>query len=294
MINLMFCGNEKVLDGMIISLLSIVKHCKKPLNVYILTMDLQEMNEKYKPISKEQASILEKIITKVNKNSKLHLVDITKFFKEEMLNSANINTHYTPYILVRLFSDKVESLPDKILYLDSDLVIYKNIETLYNMKIDDYDFAAAIDYIGQYFINKNYINSGVLLMNMKKMKEEKVFERCRKMVIEKRMLLPDQTALNKICKDKKYLPRKYNEQKERQEDTVIRHFSMTIKFIVHSNSKKKELIKRHCAILKFLPYLKFLNVKPWNIEGIHEIYKIHDFDDILEEYLNIKNEGEIR
>ena len=42
------------------------------------------------------------------------------------------------------------------------------------------------------------------------------------------------------------------------------------------------------------PYLKFLNVKPWNIEGIHEIYKIHDFDDILEEYLNIKNEGEIR
>lgn len=288
MINLMFCGNDKVLDGMIISLLSIVKYCKKPLNVFILTMDLQEMNEKYKPISKEQASILENIITKVNKNSKLHLVDITNFFKEEMLNSANINTHYTPYILVRLFSDKVESLPDKILYLDSDLVIYKNIETLYNMKIDDYDFAAAIDYIGQYFINKNYINSGVLLMNMKKMKEEKVFERCRKMVIEKRMLLPDQTALNKICKDKKYLPRKYNEQKERQEDTVIRHFSMTIKFIVHSNNKKKELIKRHCAILKFLPCLKFLNVKPWNIEGIHEIYKIHDFDDILEEYLNIK------
>ena len=46
----MFCGNDKVLDGMIISLLSIVKHCKKTLNVYILTMDLQEMNEKYKEL----------------------------------------------------------------------------------------------------------------------------------------------------------------------------------------------------------------------------------------------------
>ena len=30
--------------------------------------------------------------------------------------------------------------------------------------------------------------------------------------------------------------------------------------------------------------VKFLNIKPWHVEGIHEIYKIHDFDDILEEY----------
>ena len=41
MINLMFCGNYKVIDGMIISLLSIVKYCKKPLNIFVLTMDLQ-------------------------------------------------------------------------------------------------------------------------------------------------------------------------------------------------------------------------------------------------------------
>ena len=54
MINLMFCGNDKVIDGMIISLLSIVKHCKKPLNVFILTMDLHELNEKYMPINEKR------------------------------------------------------------------------------------------------------------------------------------------------------------------------------------------------------------------------------------------------
>lgn len=290
MINLMFCGNDKVLDGMIISLLSIVKHYKKILNVYILTMDLHEINEKYKPITKDQVVVLENIIKKVNPNSKINLIDITKYFKEEMLKSVNIKTHYTPYILVRLFSDKIKELPDKVLYLDSDLVIYKNIEPLYNMKIDDYDFAAAIDYIGQFFINKKYINSGVLLMNMKKMKKENAFERCREMVIKKKMLLPDQTALNKICKDKKYLPRKYNEQKERQDDTVIRHYSMTMKVIISLNKEKRKLIKKHCAILKFIPCLKFLNVKPWHIEAIHEIYNIHDFDDILDEYLKVKGE----
>ena len=136
MINLMFCGNDKVIDGMIISLLSIVKYCKKPLNVYILTMDLHELDEKYMPINEKHVELLDKIVKQGNEKSVIHLVDITKYFKEEMMNSANINTHYTPYILVRLYSDKVEELPDKVLYLDSDLVIYKNIEPLFYTKVD--------------------------------------------------------------------------------------------------------------------------------------------------------------
>ena len=122
MINLMFCGNDKVIDGMIISLLSIVKHCKKPLNVFILTMDLHELNEKYMPINEKHIAVLDKILKQGNEKSQIHLIDITKYFKEEMMNSANIETHYTPYILVRLYSDKVDELPDKVLYLDSDLL----------------------------------------------------------------------------------------------------------------------------------------------------------------------------
>ena len=78
MINLMFCGNDKVIDGMIISLLSIVKYCKKQLNIYVLTMDLSDMNENYKPITIEHANVLEKIIKKENSKSKIHLIDITK------------------------------------------------------------------------------------------------------------------------------------------------------------------------------------------------------------------------
>lgn len=290
MINLMFCGNDKVLDGMIISLLSIVKHCKKELNVFILTMDLTEINEKYKPITNKQAIVLDNILKKVNNKSKITLIDITEIFKEEMLESVNINTHYTPYILVRLFSDKVREIPDKILYLDSDIVVYKNIEPLYNMKIDEYDYAACIDEIGKTFISKDYINSGVLLMNMKKLRKEDSLYKCREMVINKKMLLPDQTALNKICKDKKYLERKYNEQKKRSSDTVIRHYSMTMKFMFTLDLEKRKIIKQNCSILKFLPFLKFLNIKPWNVEGIHKIYEIHDFDDILREYQKIKGE----
>ena len=288
MINLMFCGNDKVIDGMIISLLSIVKHCDKPLNIYILTMDLHELDEKYMPINEKHVKVLEDIIKRGNKESSIHLVDITKFFKEEMMNSANINTHYTPYILVRLYSDKVEELPEKVLYLDSDLVIYDDIEPLFNIDVEDYHFAAAGDYLGQFFIRKDYINSGVLLMNMKKMKEENIFPKCRKMVVEKKMLLPDQTALNEYCTQIKYLPSKYNEQNKRHSDTVIRHFSMCMKFMVPISLKKRKMMNKYRPVLRFLPIVKFLNIKPWHVEGIHEIYKIHDFDDILEDYYKYK------
>lgn len=291
MINLMFCGNDKVLDGMIISLLSITKHTNEALNVFILTMGLEEMNENYKAINKSQAEILEKIVKSKNSESKVNLVDITKYFKEELINSVNIKTHYTPYILVRLFSDKVDELPDKVLYLDSDLVIYKDIKEIYDLDISDYDFAAAKDQIGTTFIGKDYINSGVLLMNIKRMKEQDAFKKCREMVMTKKMLLPDQTALNKICTKKLYIPNKYNEQKKRQEDTVIRHFSMTMNWKWKVSKEEKELYHKYDKrMIKFIPFLRFLNVKPWHIDGIHELYNIHDFDDIYEEYIKIKGE----
>jgi lipopolysaccharide biosynthesis glycosyltransferase len=267
MINLMFCGNDKVLDGMIIALLSITKYNKQPINLYVLTVDLQHIKTDYKPLTNKHIEILDNILKSANKESKVTLIDITDMFTEEILNSVNIKTHYTPYIFLRLFADKIDVLPDKILYLDVDIVCYKDIAELYNIDIEEYHFAAALDYYGKFFINKNYLNSGVLLLNLKKIREENLFEKCRKMCMTKRMLLPDQSALNKICKKKLILPNKYNEQHSRTDETVIRHFSM---------------------IMKFFPRFKLINIKPWHIENMHNIYKIFDFDDIIDKYNNIK------
>lgn len=269
MINLMFCGNKKFYDGLLIAVLSIVKHTKEPLNIFLITVDMQDINKEFIAIEENQRKKVEEIAQKVNKNSKVTLIDISQMFKKEMLGSTNMATHYTPYIFLRLFADKIKELPDKILYLDADLVIYDNIKSLYDIDIEKYDFAAVKDYFGRWFIDYKYMNSGVLLMNLKRMRESGVLEECRKMCKEKKMLLPDQTALNVKCKSKLCLPRKYNEQKERKEDTVIRHFSMTI---------------------KFFPKIYTLNIKPWQIDKIHNVYKINDFDDVLEEYLKVKGE----
>ena len=120
-INLLYCGNEKVFDGLLISLLSMTKYTKIPIHVYVITMDLQELKEDYKPLNQNQIEYLEKMIREANPQSTVKLFDITKMFLEETKDSPNLKNNYTPYTLARLFADKIPSIPEKILYLDTDL-----------------------------------------------------------------------------------------------------------------------------------------------------------------------------
>ena len=246
MINLMFCGNNKVFDGMIISLLSIAKHTNEALNVFILTMDLRDINKEYLPVTQDQIDILEKIVKSKNEESKVTLIDTTELIKNEIINSANIKTHYTPYIFIRLFSDKVKELPNKILYLDCDIVCYRDIKEIFENDMEGYEIGVATDYIGRKVINKKYINSGVVLMNLEEIRKNGSFEKARKIAKTRIMAMPDQTALYRACKEKLYLPDKCNEQK---------------------------------------------SIKLWHIDRVHNEYKIFDYEDILEEYLKIKEES---
>ena len=62
MINLMLAGNNKVFDGILISILSILKHCSEEIHMYILTMDLSNINDNYKAISDEHIIVLDALL----------------------------------------------------------------------------------------------------------------------------------------------------------------------------------------------------------------------------------------
>lgn len=268
MINIMFAGNFKVFDGMLIASLSILKHCKEEINVYILTMDLTDINKDYKPINDKHIEFLNDLYKKENSNSKVFKLDLTNIFKKEFSNSNNIENFYTPYTFLRLFADQINELPDKIIYLDTDIVVRKNIKELYDIDITNYEIAGSRDYYGKIFFNPRYLNAGVLLLNMKKLRETRMLNRAMKLCATKKIFLLDQTAINKLTKKKLILKSKFNEQHKIKKDTVIRHFSMTI---------------------KFFPVFKKQNIKPWHIDKVHNILKIYEFDDILERYKSIIN-----
>lgn len=288
MINLLFTGNDKIFNGLSMAILSITKHCKEALNIYVLTMDLHEMNPNYRPIEQEQIDELEKYIQKINENSKMKLVDVTDIYKKENENSINKDNAYTPYAMIRLLADKVEELPDKVLYLDIDVLANGDIKELYDYDISNYEYGAVKDYYGRIFINHNYINSGVMLLNMKKIRETNLFGKCRKMINVKKMMFPDQTALNKLVQSRKFLPRKFNSQRKCKKDDVIRHFCKSIRWYPIFHSKNSLYRKYAEPMFKWLHIFHLLNIKPWHKEAMHQILKCHVYDDIMNEFERFK------
>ena len=267
LINLLYCGDKNIEDGLIISLLSILKHNDNVFNVYVLTMQV----DNHEPVSQKCISTLEKILKKRNSKSTIKLIDVTKYYEKEK-PLANIETRFTPYCMLRLYCDLIPDIPDKILYLDNDVVCYNNIQVLYDINIENYEYAGVLDYYGSHFfkrkwLRRTYINSGVLLMNLKLIKKTGLLKKARKRCASKRMLLPDQSALNKCATSKLIIDTKYNDQHKVSPDTIFRHFSTT--FIL-------------------FPRIKTQKVKPWQIDRMHDILNTYEFDDILDEYLKVK------
>lgn len=73
-------------------------------------------------------------------------------------------------------------MPDKLLYLDADIMVCKDIGLLYDLDVETVEYAAARDHYGKYLINPNYINAGVLLFNMKLCRETGIFEKSRELL----------------------------------------------------------------------------------------------------------------
>ena len=189
-------------------------------------------------------------------------------YNQEFKDCPNEKAYCTPYTLIRLLADLEPSLPDKILYLDVDVMANDDILKLYNIDVSDYEYAAVKEKYGCWLIRPDYINAGVLLMNMKMIKKTKLFIKGREMLRQKKLIFADQDAIFWNTTKKKIIPRKFNEQsKVNGKNTVICHFS-----------------KR----LKFLPYPHITNYKQWHIDKIHEEMNCHVFDKDLDEYLQLK------
>ena len=106
----------------------------------------------------------------------------------------------------------------------------------------------------------DYVNSGVLLLNLPEIRKTNLFARVRHLLQTRTVLMPDQTALNRYAREKKIAPRRYNEQYKLQPDTVIQHFTTSF---------------------RFWPVFHTLTVKPWDVQRVHKVLKLHEYDDIL-------------
>ena len=273
MVNILLCGNKKVFDGALTQLISMTNRTKEDICCYIFTMDVSRLNPDFTCITDEQIDFLDQVVRLKNKNNLVKKIDVTKIYEKEFANCANENAYCTPYTLLRLLADLVPEMPSKLLYLDIDIMIGDDIAKLYNIDISNYEYAAVKEKYGCWLIRPDYINAGMLLLNMDKIKETGLLLSARNLIKTKKMLFADQDAIYWSTKKKLLLPRKFNEQsKFNRKDTVVCHF---------------------CKRLLLKPYPHTENFKQWNIEEVHKVLKCHYFDDDLEEYVQIKEKYDL-
>ena len=270
--NILYCGDKGIARGVLVSILSLIKNNSEPLNIYIMTINYKDTVA----FTKKSAEFLDSLVKEKNEKSFVKLIDATDVFVKN-LPKKNMGSYFTPCSMLRLYADKVPEIAklDRVLYLDYDVVCRADISEFYNTDLTGIEAAGVLDIYGKNFYHYNgifnfdYMNSGVMLFNMRECIKTHMFERAVALCIERKMMLADQAALNKSITHRKLMPRKYNEQGERpKKDTVLHHFSNNF---------------------KFWPYFRVQKVKPFEIDKIHDILKITEYDDILNKYKKMKD-----
>ena len=272
--NILFCGDRNVQDGLLIAVLSLLENTQEHLDIYVLTLNMSMNSRIYSPIEQTFVDYLNETVS-AQYDDRLYtkLIDTTDLFKDETPD-ANLSTRFTPCCMLRLFADKIDEIPDRILYLDTDVICRRDFGDFYYQNMDGVEIAGVLDYYGSWFFRKNifkrdYLNSGVLLMSMCELRKTGLLSSCRHMCTTKQMFMPDQSALNKLSVSKRICERKYNDQRRLHSDTVFQHFT---------------------THFKFFPYVRTENVKPWQTEEVTTILHIpeSEYGALFAKYYDIK------
>ena len=259
MINVIYCCNDKLFEGVFLSATSVARRSGAPVSISVFTMDGRSEDLSYVPFSKDHASIINAAIKTFDERNEAAVYDLTEQFGKAFGGGKNLKNEFTPYALLRLLADDEKVAPcDKAIYLDADTMACGDIEELWNTDVSDYEYAAALDRLGKFWVARNYCNSGVLLLNLKKIRETGMFVKCRKLIKTKRFFMPDQTAIHRSATARLYLDTRFNEQRSVKPDTVIKHFNRGI---------------------KWLPFPHFFNVKQWDRKAVRDKLKIRVFDE---------------
>ena len=170
----------------------------------------------------------------------------------------------TPYYKL-LIPELIPKNIDRILYLDVDIVVNGSIKELYNLDIKDNFFAAAADFI----INKkdieykkrlgmgkndNYFNSGVILFDMEKFRQEYTLDKALKYIKINghQFKFHDQEVLNGMYFKQCYML-----------DNIYNYITMFTSPLDLVKYYTIDLWKDNKNIL-----IHFANLKPWNTNYI--------------------------
>ena len=199
-------------------------------------------------------------------------------------DGPNMNNKFTIMCLIRLGFHEMFKQYDKILSLDYDTIVRRDISSLWDTPLGNKYYLAAVaepnrtrGSIYGYFPKANfichssvrfkkvtYINGGVLLMNLKKLRDDGTGDEMIEMLNEDMFLFPEQDILNACCHRNIYLlDPDYNSCRVTEETVnpkIIHYATMEKKMdyedVAFYNALSWDEVKRH----RELNYKKSLTI----------------------------------
>ena len=221
-----------------VALQSLIENASKNYNYCIKVLHTNVCEEHKKQIKKYECE-----------NVNIEFVDLS-YYIEKVKDKLYTRDYYTNTTYFRLFLPELYPQYDKVVYLDSDIIVVGDISELYNVDMGTNLITAAPDDIIQY--NKvfqdyaelvvgvakyqHYFNAGVLLMNLDQLRKFKFQEKFLYLLgTVKFSVAQDQDYLNRLCKgrttlishDWNVMP--YVNEETKKEDIKLIHYNFAYK-----------------------------------------------------------------
>lgn len=176
-----------------ISMLSIVQNTDKNIDFIIL----------YSSLSEKSFEILNYVKNYENCKITYVKVDEKKFEKFQNAHWVTIQAWF------RILLPELSPQYDKIIYFDGDTMLRGDIAKFYETDMSDAYLAATLECVNENNLNRlqmkggNYFNSGVMLINCKKWREENLFDVIKDCAENNKLVTcGDQDALNIVFDEK--------------------------------------------------------------------------------------------
>lgn len=229
-----FAADENYIPFLAVSLTSLKEHASKEKDyaVYILHAGIAEEKQAHLTRFSETHFTVE-------------FVDVSEKLSK-VCASLQLRDYYTSTTYYRVFIASMFPQYDKALYLDSDTLLLDDVANLFAVDVENELVAAIPDGAVQiippfqdYVKNalgidpKKYFNAGILVMNLKKFREEDFYGRFSDLLVKYSFkVAQDQDYLNVLCKGKvRFLSDEWNRMPltaERDGAKLI-HYNLTQK-----------------------------------------------------------------
>ncbi len=278
-ITLCFSANDGFFEYLAICLNTMKKHInpKKFYDIVILEKDLTGTNK----------ALLQELETK---NFSIRYYNLCEVLKDCNVNFT-IHYHFAIENYFRLFIPYIFRNYEKVLYMDCDGIYQDDVAKIFNTDIGDYCIGATKDYgvINQvynlyntdYYFKVlkmknvlNYINTGVMLMNINKLLECDFVNKTLNAANSFEPLYVDQCVINKVMEDKiTLIDPSYNAT------SVLETLWQQT---VYNNKLPDEVFKEYKDAINNPVFIHFMtHLKPWKAPYIKDA---HLFWDAAKEY----------